>query len=35
MNALEGVGIGYVPPLWEPSLVDEIDAISAQPSGRP
>jgi len=21
---VEGVGIGYVPPLWEPSLVDEI-----------
>jgi cysteine synthase A len=23
-HKIEGVGIGYVPPLWEPSLVDEI-----------
>lgn len=26
-HKIEGVGIGYVPPLWEPSLVDEIIAI--------
>lgn len=25
---IEGVGIGYTPPLWEPSLVDEIIAVS-------
>jgi cysteine synthase A len=25
---IEGVGIGYMPPLWEPSLVDAIIAIS-------
>ncbi|HKK08007.1 MAG TPA: pyridoxal-phosphate dependent enzyme, partial [Gemmatimonadota bacterium] len=25
---IEGVGIGYVPPLWEPSLVDGIEAVS-------
>jgi cysteine synthase A len=23
-HKIEGVGIGYLPPLWEPSLVDEI-----------
>jgi cysteine synthase A len=23
-HKIEGVGIGYVPPLWEPSVVDEI-----------
>ncbi len=26
-HKIEGVGIGYVPPLWEPSLVDEIVAV--------
>jgi cysteine synthase A len=26
-HKIEGVGIGYKPPLWEPSLVDEILAI--------
>jgi|ERR1044071_139750 cysteine synthase A len=26
-HKIEGVGIGYIPPLWEPSLVDEIIAI--------
>ncbi|MDX9858410.1 MAG: cysteine synthase family protein [candidate division Zixibacteria bacterium] len=27
-HKIEGVGIGYTPPLWEPSLVDEIAAVS-------
>lgn len=27
-HGIEGVGIGYTPPLWEPSLVDEIMAVS-------
>jgi cysteine synthase len=27
-HKIEGVGIGYVPPLWEPSLVDEVVAVS-------
>ncbi len=27
-HKIEGVGIGYTPPLWEPSLVDEILAVS-------
>jgi cysteine synthase A len=27
-HKIEGVGIGYLPPLWEPSLVDEIVAVS-------
>jgi len=26
-HKIEGVGIGYTPPLWEPSLVDEIQAV--------
>ncbi|MBI5869235.1 MAG: cysteine synthase family protein [candidate division Zixibacteria bacterium] len=26
-HKIEGVGIGYTPPLWEPSLVDEIAAV--------
>ena len=25
---IEGVGIGYMPPLWDPSLVDEIVAVA-------
>lgn len=27
-HKIEGVGIGYVPPLWEPSLVDEIVSVT-------
>jgi cysteine synthase A len=27
-HKIEGVGIGYVPPLWEPSLVDEVQAVA-------
>jgi len=27
-HKIEGVGIGYTPPLWEPSLVDEVLAVS-------
>ena len=27
-HKIEGVGIGYTPPLWEPSLVDDIVAVS-------
>jgi cysteine synthase len=26
-HKIEGVGVGYVPPLWEPALVDEIVAV--------
>jgi cysteine synthase len=26
-HKIEGVGIGYAPPLWEPSLVDEIQPV--------
>ena len=26
-HKIEGVGIGYKPPLWEPALVDEIVAV--------
>jgi cysteine synthase len=27
-HKIEGVGIGYLPPLWDPRLVDEIQAVS-------
>ena len=27
-HKIEGVGIGYTPPLWEPSLVDEIVPVA-------
>src|SRR5262245_58900897 len=27
-HKIEGVGIGYTPPLWEPALVDEIVAVT-------
>jgi cysteine synthase len=27
-HKIEGVGIGYVPPLWDPSVVDEVIAVS-------
>lgn len=27
---IEGIGIGYTPPLWEPSLVDEILAVPTE-----
>jgi len=27
-HKIEGVGIGYVPPLWDPNVVDELVAIS-------
>jgi cysteine synthase len=27
-HKIEGVGIGYLPPLWEPALVDEIQPVS-------
>ncbi|HJU90195.1 MAG TPA: cysteine synthase family protein [Gemmatimonadaceae bacterium] len=27
-HSIEGVGIGYTPPLWEPSLIDDIVAVS-------
>jgi cysteine synthase A len=29
-HKIEGVGIGYIPPLWEPSLVDEILSVSTE-----
>ena len=27
---IEGIGIGYTPPLWDPSLVDEVIAINTK-----
>lgn len=27
-HKIEGVGIGYIPPLWEPGLMDEVIAVS-------
>jgi len=29
-HKIEGVGIGYTPPLWEPALVDEIIAVRTE-----
>ncbi|HUK66468.1 MAG TPA: cysteine synthase family protein [Anaeromyxobacteraceae bacterium] len=29
-HKIEGVGIGYLPPLWEPSLVDEVLAVKTE-----
>ncbi len=29
-HKIEGVGIGYVPPLWEPALVDEILSVRTE-----
>jgi cysteine synthase A len=29
-HKIEGVGIGYTPPLWEPSLVDGIEAVKTE-----
>ena len=31
-HKMEGIGIGYVPPLWNPSMVDEIMPISTAES---
>jgi len=28
-NRIEGIGIGFVPPLWEPDEVDKIEVVSA------
>ena len=27
-HRIEGIGIGYLPPMWDPALPDEIVAIS-------
>ncbi|MBI2212876.1 MAG: cysteine synthase family protein [Acidobacteria bacterium] len=27
-HKIEGVGIGYIPPLWDPSLVDDVEAVT-------
>ena len=29
-HKIEGVGIGYVPPLWDPSVVDEIAPVATE-----
>ena len=29
-HKIEGVGIGYIPPLWEPNLVDEIIPVKTE-----
>ncbi len=29
-HKIEGIGIGYIPPLWEPSLVDEIVPVRTE-----
>jgi cysteine synthase A len=27
-HQIEGVGVGFIPPLWDPSIIDEIEAVS-------
>jgi cysteine synthase A len=27
-HRIEGIGIGYLPPMWDPTLVDEVVSIS-------
>ena len=29
-HKIEGVGIGYTPPLWEPSIIDEIIPVKTE-----
>jgi cysteine synthase A len=29
-HRIEGVGIGYIPPLWDPSVVDEIRSVATE-----
>ena len=29
-HKIEGIGIGFIPPLWEPTLVNEIDTVSTE-----
>jgi cysteine synthase A len=29
-HKIEGVGVGFVPPLWEPSLVDEVVSVATE-----
>jgi cysteine synthase A len=29
-HKIEGVGVGYIPPLWDPSLVDDIIAVPTE-----
>jgi len=29
-HKIEGVGIGYTPPLWEPSLMDEVQSVATE-----
>lgn len=29
-HQIEGIGIGFIPPLWQPELVDEIQTVSTQ-----
>lgn len=29
-HKIEGIGIGFIPPLWEPDLVDEIEIITTE-----
>ena len=33
-HKIEGVGIGYTPPLWEPSLVDDVLPVSTDDAKR-
>lgn len=28
-HRIEGIGIGFIPPLWDPKLVDDIQTVSS------
>lgn len=31
-HKIEGIGIGFVPPLWQPEMVDEVQSVSTEES---
>jgi cysteine synthase len=33
-HKIEGIGIGFIPPLWQPELVDEIQTVSTEEAKR-
>jgi cysteine synthase len=33
-HRIEGIGIGFIPPLWEPSEVDDIETVSSEDAMR-
>jgi cysteine synthase len=29
-HTIEGIGVGFIPPLWQPELVNELDAVTTE-----